>query len=263
MSRAVHDPPAEATLPKTREPPLSIAAPAAPAPRSASRPARPRDAAATRARILAAAREAFAREGFAGARVERIAGAAETNVQMIYRYFGDKEGLYRAVLEATYAHLRALERGLDLVALPPLEGVRRLVEFTFDYLRDTPDFVAIIRNENMAGAAFARQLPGLGASVRPLLDAIGGLLARGRAEGVFTVAPDAAGLYITILSLSITHVAQRDTLSALFGFDLGDAAWLARRRAEVVEVVLSYLTAPRSPSPAAASAKAAPRARRP
>ncbi|MFG1294618.1 TetR/AcrR family transcriptional regulator [Xanthobacter variabilis] len=231
-------------------PPAAEMTEAPPAP-----PARKRDAAATRARILAAARAAFAREGFAGARVERIARAADTNVQMIYRYFGDKEGLYRAALEATYAHLRGLEQGLDLAALPPLEGVRRLVEFTFEYLRDTPDFVAIIRNENMAGAPFARQLPQLASSVQPLLDAIGQLVARGVREGVFTTHPAAAELYLTILSLSITHVAQRDTLSALFGFDLSDPDWLARRRAQVVEVVLRYLTAP---APAAA-----PRVRQP
>ncbi|WP_454918116.1 TetR/AcrR family transcriptional regulator [Xanthobacter sediminis] len=231
---------------------MTTSAPTAPPPPDAPRPPRKRDAAATRARILEAARAAFAHEGFAGARVERIARAADTNVQMIYRYFGDKDGLYRAVLDATYAHLRTLEQGLDLTALPPVAGVRRLVEFTFDYLRDTPDFVAIIRNENMAGAAFARQLPQLNATVRPLLDAIDSLLARGVAERAFTVRPEAASLYITILSLAITHVAQRDTLSALFGFDLGDPEWLAGRRREVVEVVLRYLTAPaRPPAPRA------------
>lgn len=234
-------------------------APSAPEADATASPPRRRDAAATRARILAAARTAFAGQGFAGARVERIAKAAGTNVQMIYRYFGDKEGLYRAVLEATYAHLRALEQGLDLKAWAPLEGVRRLVEFTFDYLRDTPDFVAIIRNENMAGASFARQLPQLGASVQPLVDAIEDLLERGAGDGVFTTRPRAADLYITILSLSITHVAQRDTLSALFGFDLADPAWLAQRRVEVVEVVLRYLTAP---SPPREPSLAPPRARR-
>ncbi|MFG1477700.1 TetR family transcriptional regulator [Xanthobacter sp. V4C-4] len=219
-------------------------------------PVRKRDAAATRARILAAAGAAFARDGLAGARVERIAAAAATNVQMIYRYFGDKEGLYRAVLEATYAHLRTLERGLDLAALPPLEGVRRLVEFTFDYLRDTPDFVAIIRNENMAGATFARQVPRLRETALPLLAAIDDLVTRGVAAGAFSIRPAAADLYITILSLAITHVAQRDTLSALLGFDLADPGWLARRRADVVDVVLGYLTAPRPrrPHPQAAAA---------
>lgn len=209
--------------------------------------ARKRDAAATRARILEAARAAFAREGFAGARVEQIARGAATNVQMIYRYFGDKEGLYRAVLDATYGHLRRLEQGLDLTALGPVDGLRRLVEFTFDYLRDTPEFVAIIRNENMAGASFARQMPQIHDSVHPLVEAIDDLLARGRTAGVFTAHMDAVDLYITILSLCITHVSQRETLSVLFSRDFSDPAWLARRRAQVVAIVIAYLTAPPAP----------------
>lgn len=254
-------PPDAAPTPPEPKPPAPKAT--APSPAAPKPPARKRNAAATRARILEAAREAFARAGFAGARVDRIAAAAPTNVQMIYRYFGDKEGLYRAVLEATYAHLRALEQGLDLAALAPLEGVRRLVEFTFDYLRDTPDFVAIIRNENMAGAAFARQVPQLRETARPLLDAIDDLVARGVIGGAFTIRPAAADLYITILSLAITHVAQRGTLSALLGFDLADPAWLARRRADVVDVVLRYLTAPRVEPPSSGTPPAAPRARRP
>ncbi|MGQ3674920.1 TetR/AcrR family transcriptional regulator [Xanthobacter sp. TB0139] len=203
-----------------------------------------RDSAATRARILDAAREAFARDGFAGARVERIAAQAGTNVQLIYRYFGNKHGLYRAVLEHTYRHLRTLEQGLDLTTAPPREGLRRLVEFTFDYLRDTPQFVAIIRNENMSGAAFARDMPEIHDTMKPLMQALDALMARGVADGVFTRRLPAMDLYLTILALCITHVAQRETLSVLFQQDLGDPVWLARRRTQVVEMVLCFFTAP-------------------
>lgn len=210
-------------------------------------PTRKRDSAATRARILAAAREAFAHEGFAGARVERIASASGTNVQMIYRYFGSKDGLYRAVLEATYRHVRTLEQGLDLTTTPPLEAIRRLVGFTFDYMRETPEFVAIIRNENMAGAAFAREMPEIHLAGRELLSALDDVMTRGVASGVFTSPLPAMDLYLTILALCITHVAQRETLSVLFGRDLGDPAWLAARRTQVVEMVLGILTSPRAP----------------
>ncbi len=208
---------------------------------------RKRDAAATRARILSAAREAFAHEGFAGARVERIASASGTNVQMIYRYFGNKDGLYRAVLEATYRHVRTLEQGLDLTSTPPLEAIERLVGFTFDYMKETPEFVAIIRNENMAGAAFARDMPEIHMAGRELLSALEDVMTRGMASGVFTSRQPAMDLYLTILALCITHVAQRETLSVLFGRDLGDATWLSARRAQVVNMVTGLLTHPRLP----------------
>ncbi|MGW7005509.1 TetR family transcriptional regulator [Streptomyces sp. NPDC054933] len=58
----------------------------------------PRDSAATRARILAAAIEEFAAHGLAGARIERIAEAAEANKRSLYVYFTDKQGLFDAAL---------------------------------------------------------------------------------------------------------------------------------------------------------------------
>jgi AcrR family transcriptional regulator len=59
-----------------------------------------RDAAATRQRLLEAAREEFAAFGIAGARVDRIADAARSNKAQIYHYFGSKDGLFDAVFDA-------------------------------------------------------------------------------------------------------------------------------------------------------------------
>ncbi|MTD53423.1 TetR/AcrR family transcriptional regulator [Amycolatopsis pithecellobii] len=60
-------------------------------------PTTPRGA-ATRRRILDAATEEFARHGIAGARIERIIAAASTNKAQAYGYFGNKEGLFDAVV---------------------------------------------------------------------------------------------------------------------------------------------------------------------
>lgn len=57
-----------------------------------------RDADATRARILAAAVAEFAAHGHSGGRVDRIAKDADSNVRMIYAYFGNKSGLFDAAL---------------------------------------------------------------------------------------------------------------------------------------------------------------------
>lgn len=48
------------------------------------------DSAATRARLLDAAHAEFAERGLAGARVDRIAAAAQANKQAIYAYFGSR-----------------------------------------------------------------------------------------------------------------------------------------------------------------------------
>ena len=211
---------------------------------STKSPAHKRDAVATRLRILQAASKAFALDGYTGARIDQIARAAQANVTMIYRYFGSKDDLYRAVLEHAYAGVRSLERNLDLANLAPVEGMRRIIEFTFDYLRENPEFVALVRNENMIGGRFVRDLPMVSDTAFPLVEGVGDLLKRGNESGVFKASTDAMNLYVTILSLCITHLAQRDTLSAMFRRDLGDPAWLAERREHVVTVVLSFLTAP-------------------
>jgi AcrR family transcriptional regulator len=60
----------------------------------------PRDAQATRQRLLDAARAEFATYGIAGARTDRIAANARANKAQIYHYFGSKDQLFDAVWEA-------------------------------------------------------------------------------------------------------------------------------------------------------------------
>ena len=53
----------------------------------------------TKDRLLKAAFEEFSRRGFAGARVDEIASRAGANKALIYQYYGDKEALFKHVLE--------------------------------------------------------------------------------------------------------------------------------------------------------------------
>lgn len=73
---------------------MSASARETPAPRR-------RDAVATRELLLDAAREHFARDGFRSTTVRTISEAAGVNVALINRYFGSKEGLFRACLAAS------------------------------------------------------------------------------------------------------------------------------------------------------------------
>jgi len=66
-----------------------------------------RDPDRTRRRILDAALKEFSARGFAGARVGGIARRAEVNKRMLYHYFGDKEGLFRAVLRHKISERRS------------------------------------------------------------------------------------------------------------------------------------------------------------
>jgi AcrR family transcriptional regulator len=80
-----------------------------------------RDADRTKKRLMEAAVEEFAALGIAGARVNRIAEAAETNKAMIYAYYGNKDQLFDAVFTANVAEF--LERvPFDATDLPGYAG---------------------------------------------------------------------------------------------------------------------------------------------
>jgi AcrR family transcriptional regulator len=54
----------------------------------------------TRAAILAAARVAFAEEGYDGTSIRRVAADAGVDPALVHHYFGPKEALFRAVVAA-------------------------------------------------------------------------------------------------------------------------------------------------------------------
>jgi AcrR family transcriptional regulator len=75
-----------------------------------------RDATATKERILEAAFEEFATRGFAGSRVDEIAEKAQCNKALLYQYYGDKEALFRQVLECKMAGLQAIKENQESFA---------------------------------------------------------------------------------------------------------------------------------------------------
>ncbi|APU43577.1 TetR family transcriptional regulator [Streptomyces sp. TN58] len=96
-----------------------------------------RDSNATKARLLDAAFSEFAAYGIAGARVDRIADAAQANKRLIYVYYGNKEQLFDAVLQ------RALETGSESVPfdaddLPGYAGA------VFDHLVERPELMRLV-----------------------------------------------------------------------------------------------------------------------
>ncbi|MGA5820210.1 TetR family transcriptional regulator [Kitasatospora sp. NPDC094028] len=95
------------------------------------------DSTATKERILTAAASEFAAHGVAGARVDRIAAAAQANKRAIYDYFGDKGGLFSAVLERLMTDLAD--------AVPPGDDdLSAYAERLFDYHRAHPEALRLL-----------------------------------------------------------------------------------------------------------------------
>ncbi|MGP0089085.1 MAG: TetR family transcriptional regulator, partial [Xanthobacteraceae bacterium] len=196
----------------------------------------------SRARLLEAAIDEFARNGLLGARVDVIARRAKINKQLIYHYFGGKEQLYVAVLEHVYADIRRKERALRLQDSDPLTAMRTLVGFTFDYVSQNRAFVRLLTNENILEAKYARRSKRIKETRSPLVALIEETLRRGAAAKIFRAGLDPVQLYISIAGLCFFYVANIHTLSVLFERDMAKRTALRERREHVVEFVLGYLT---------------------
>ncbi|HTO72122.1 MAG TPA: TetR family transcriptional regulator [Myxococcota bacterium] len=93
-------------------------------------PARRRNAAATRAAILASARRAFAHAGYDGAGVREIARGAGVTAMLVNRYFGSKEALFAEVVADTMANPVILVDPVLRSASPGRAIAEALVELT-------------------------------------------------------------------------------------------------------------------------------------
>jgi AcrR family transcriptional regulator len=204
---------------------------------------RQRDAERTRTEILDEATAEFADRGLAGARVDEIAARTRTTKRMLYYYFGSKQGLYLAVLERAYAGTRALEQQLSVSDLNPARAVRAVAELTFDHHEAHPDFIRLVAIENIHHAEHLRSSPLREGLAGPAVGVLEPILARGRETGMFRDDVDAFDVHVLISSFCVFRVANRHTVSAIFGRDLLDPARRAHYRRMVGDLVVEYLTA--------------------
>ena len=103
----------------------------------------PRDPEGTRTRILAAALAEFSAEGFAGARVARIARRARTNKRMLYHYFGNKEDLFREIFD------RKLRERAGWITEAPT-GLGESLAYWFEMACEDSDWIRLIQWEALA-----------------------------------------------------------------------------------------------------------------
>ncbi|MET7402923.1 TetR family transcriptional regulator [Dactylosporangium sp. NPDC005572] len=150
-----------------------------------------RDSDATRARLLAAAADEFAAHGIAGARVDRIAIAANANKAQIYHYFGSKEALFEAVFDTLVAKV-VQDIPIDVHDLP---GYAATLADGYD---SHPEVARLATWYRLEYATNRSPSPQIVSSLREKVDSI----ARAQTEGVLPThyAPG------TLLAL-ILHVA--------------------------------------------------------
>jgi AcrR family transcriptional regulator len=204
---------------------------------------KPKDSERTRAEILAAATDEFAQHGLNGARLEAIAKRTRTTRAMIYYYFDNREGLYRAALEDAYRKIRTAESTLDLAHMAPIAAMRRLVEFVFDYYQHNQSFVALVVAENQCGGRHIRKVHKMRTFNVSIIDTLREVLDRGIVDGTFRRGLDAVDVHLAISALGFFQIANRHTFGYIFRRDFSNTKQVAAHRELVVEIVLSYLGA--------------------
>ena len=155
-----------------------------------------------------------------------------SNKRLIYYYFGNKDELFLAVLEDTYAASARPSAQLHLTDLPPAEAVRKLTEFTWNYYLEHPEFLTLLNSANLHRAgtwqrsqARARDELAAHRDARrhPGARARGGHVPRRRRPG--------AALHLDRRRWRTSTCRNSHTLSAIFGRNL--MAPKARARAAV------------------------------
>ena len=200
-----------------------------------------RDPEATRANILEIATEEFAEKGFSGARVDDIAARTDTSKRMIYYYFGDKEGLFVAVIEQAYGRIRQIEASLKLDHIEPESALRTLVGFTFDYQNANEGFIRLVMVENIHRGVHLARSGSLAELNFPVIATLRDIYQRGRAAGVFRDGIDEIDLHMSISAMCFFNVANRATFSRIFQREMASPEALARRREIVIDTILRYV----------------------
>jgi AcrR family transcriptional regulator len=198
----------------------------------------------TRQNIIDIATEEFAESGLAGARIDEIAARTKASKRMIYYYFEDKEGLYLSVLEAAYEKVRSIEAKLDLDHLSPLDALKRLVQFTFDYHHSNEDFIRLVMIENIHHGEYLARSKVIQALNVTAIGTIERLYERGVRDGLFRKGIDPIDLHWQISALCFFNVSNRATFSKIFGRDLTSKRAVAGLRERTIDMVVRYVLRP-------------------
>ena len=196
----------------------------------------------TREMILEGAMQEFAERGFDGARMDQIALRAGVNKNLLYHHYGNKDGLFTALLEHMYGKIRERQADLELRDRDPVDAIRRLVIFTGKVWVQYPEFLRLLQSENLNGGRHVAASEKISVLYQPLLGTLNELLERGRKERSFRDDVDPVDLYISISALTAHYINNRHTFQAIFGQSLMTPQRIKQRLDHAADMVVAYLT---------------------
>jgi len=197
------------------------------------RPGRPRNP-ISRDELLAAARQAFAEAGYAGASMGAIAERAGLRKASLFHHFPTKQALYFEVLQGISAQFEDLIREANLGQGAFLDRLDRLGELMVRSLGAHPNTARIIMREFIEGGPF---LAGAGKDATvSMLQATARFLELGMDEGAL-VRQDPRHLALSVIGAHLTYFAAHDFSSALLERSVFDEPVVDQRVREVLAQV--------------------------
>lgn len=193
----------------------------------------------TKEKILQAAEDEFAEQGFAGARTQEIARKAGVNKALIHYYYKDKSSLYQAVMDEMMFDLIRISQDVAKRKLTGKALVEALVSDFFDFAARHPHFAKLTTaGSTMSDAKY------LDASIKNLFRP---LFQRGvefleeHMEKKAIRKVDAPQFLVSALLLTLSYFAMSPMISLLLGKDATAKVALEQRKKSILDFVFATL----------------------
>ncbi|MDX2248467.1 MAG: TetR/AcrR family transcriptional regulator [Bacteroidia bacterium] len=200
----------------------------------------------TEKRILAAARQEFYEKGFAGARMEEIARAAEINKAMLHYYFRSKQKLFEKVFHEAFAQIFPRLIQIILSEVPLDEKIRKISSTYNELLTENPHlplFVlsSIQRNpENFATGMITDNPFQPSMVMGKFITEIQAAVDAGKISPI-----DPRDLILNLLAMSVFPFMMKPILVRLFGMSESDyLAFVQHRKNSVAEFAIRAVFSP-------------------
>ena len=200
-----------------------------------------RNATRTRALILEKAAQIFAAKGYEGTALSEIVRAAGVTKRMIYHYYGDKQGLYRAIFIHEWGLLKDwYDRALRLrmaagEASDTKELIAQSVGIFFDFLVHRPQFVRLMMWEGLEGGEISQSI---WKDIRgPLYIQMEFLIKQAQQEGLLDPDLDAAHFVVTFLGAISFYFGYAPTLVDMLHQEPYSKDALSKRKAQLLRLL--------------------------
>ena len=195
----------------------------------------------TRLDILEAAELEFAEKGYYGARMDVIAKTSGANKSLIYRYFGDKDALYKVVFYSVYDRFSRIERMVfEQQGLDWREKLRKFIKLDFEFLAQNPTYVRLLMWENLNHAKCYKERK-LKNPKGPIIQALEVIIKEAASECKLHETVNSHSLLQTIYACGFNYFTNMDTMSDVLSLDLRDPEVMAARIRSVSDMIIAYL----------------------